>query len=180
MRHRVAGKKLKRDHQHRQALFTNLVSGLIEHGSVETTLPKAKAVKGLVDKLMTKAKKGDMVSRRLIAKSLKKRALVNRLVDELAPKTGKRTSGFTRIIRLGARRGDAAMTARISFVDQVIAPKAAPAKEEAKKAQQADKKAEAKPATKQNAASVSARKTTKPVMAKPAPAAKVAKKRGDK
>lgn len=121
MRHLVKGKKLNRDTHHRQALFRNLIGSLIEHGSIETTEAKAKAIKGQVDKLITKAKTGTIHNRRQIAKNLPKRKLVNRLVDEIAPQTGKRTSGFTRIIRLGQQRGDASLKVRLEFVDTLKA-----------------------------------------------------------
>lgn len=145
MKHNVSGRKLNRDSQHRQALFANLVTALIEHGSIETTLEKAKAVQPLVDKLMTKAKKGSLHHRRMIGKVLPKRPVVNRLVDSIAPATGERTSGFTRIIKLGRRRGDNAMMARFEFVDAMPMDTAA---DEPKKKKKAEKKEDSKPSQK--------------------------------
>lgn len=123
MRHQVKGPKLNRDSQHRRSLYKNLVSALIQHGSIETTEVKAKSIKGLMDKLMTKAKKGGVHNRRMIDRILNQTALVNKLVDVMAPKTGKRVSGFTRIIKLGQRRGDDALMARVEFVDQMAETK---------------------------------------------------------
>lgn len=175
MRHRISGRKLNRDSQHRQALFTNLVVALIEHGEIKTTLAKAKSVQALMDKLMTKAKGATLADRRNIAKTLNKRALVNRLVDEVAPHSAKRSSGFTRIVRLGVRRGDDAMMVRLSLVDKpAVAPVAvAPAKEEAKPAKKTEKVTTKKP-------TVAVQKAARPTANVSAVTAKVAKKRGDK
>jgi large subunit ribosomal protein L17 len=123
MRHRIAGKKLNRDSQHRQSLFKNLVSDLIRHGSIVTTPAKAKAVQGMVDGLMTKAKKGGVYSRRLIHTSLNRTELVNKLVDVIAPITKNRVSGFTRVTKLSPRMGDNAAQVRLEWVDKAEAPK---------------------------------------------------------
>ena len=120
MKHHVKGKKLNRDIKHRKALFRNLAAALIENGSITTTEAKAKAVKPIVDKLFTKAKTASLHSRRLIGSFLPKRRLVNLLVDELAPNTGKRTSGFTRITKLGQRRGDNTMMVQLSLTDAKV------------------------------------------------------------
>lgn len=136
MRHHVAGKKLNRDIKHRKALFRNLTASLVEHGSITTTLAKAKAIKPQIDKLITKAKRGQVHDRRQIASFLPKRDFVNTLVMELAPKTGKRTSGFTRITKLGMRRGDNTMMARLELID--YSPTKSPS----------DKPGKAKPSTK--------------------------------
>jgi len=117
MKHRVKGKKLNRSVKHRKALFKNLVTTLIEKGEVRTTEAKAKAIKGLFDKLMTKARLGTVHARRVIGGFLQRRSVANRLVDSIAPKVGKRTSGFTRIVRLGRRRGDDAMMVKMELVD---------------------------------------------------------------
>lgn len=148
MRHRVKGKKLNRDVKHRRALYKNLVSSLLIHGQIETTQAKAKAIQGTVDKLFTKAKKGDLHNRRLVERFLTKTTLVNQLVDEIAPKTGKRVSGFTRIIKLGRRASDDTLMVRMELVDGIspaldkgkkpVKEKAASQKEMAKK--EADKK----------------------------------------
>lgn len=117
MRHRVSGKKLSRVRDARKALFKNLISSLIKHGQIKTTEAKAKAIRGLVDKLVGRAKLGTLHARRLITVFLQDKKVVNRLVDEIAPKFRSRPSGFTRIIRLGTRRGDQAMIVKMEFVE---------------------------------------------------------------
>jgi large subunit ribosomal protein L17 len=102
-----------------------LASALIEHGSIETTLPKAKSTLPYVEKLITKAKKGDLHNRRQIIASIDTLALANKLVDEIAPKLTHRVSGHLRIEKTGWRRGDHSDMARISFVDDLS--QAAPA-----------------------------------------------------
>ena len=116
MKHAVKGKKLNRDIGSRRSLFKNLMLALIEHGRINTTEAKAKAVRGSFEKLLTKAKVGSVQYRRLIDKVLNQRPSVNRLVDEIAPNL-KRTSGFTRITKLGPRRGDAADMVRLEIID---------------------------------------------------------------
>jgi len=118
MRHRLKGKKLNRSTKHRRALFKNLISALVEHGEIKTTLAKAKAVKGLVDKLITTAKKGTLHHRRQLASFFGKRQPANKLVEDIAPKLKSRTSGYTRIVRLGRRTGDNAMMAKLELVSQ--------------------------------------------------------------
>jgi len=117
MRHRVKGKKLNRTVSHRRALFRNLVASLIEKGEVKTTEAKAKAIKGVVDKLLVQAKAGTVHARRVVGGFLQRRLLVNKLVDKIVPSLGNRTSGFTRIVRLGKRRGDDAMMVKMELVD---------------------------------------------------------------
>lgn len=106
MRHQVKGKKLGRDIKKRKALFKNLISALITHGRVKTTEAKAKAVKGLVDKLVTKAKEGTIHARRQALAFLSRRQVVQKLFEEIAPRFKKREGGFTRVIKIGPRRGD--------------------------------------------------------------------------
>lgn len=118
MRHRVRGKHLGRSTKHRKALFKNLILALIENGRVKTTEAKAKAIKGLVDKLVTRAKKGTVHSRRLLGSFLHTKKAVNRLVDEITPRFKARASGFTRIVNLGRRRGDDTMMVSLEFVDE--------------------------------------------------------------
>ena len=116
MRHRVAGKKLSRNTGQRQALFKNLINALVVHGEIKTTEAKAKAIRGLIDKLITRGKKNTLQSRRLLAAFLQNKKAVNKIVDEIAPLFKNRPGGFTRIIRLGKRRGDDAMMARLELV----------------------------------------------------------------
>jgi large subunit ribosomal protein L17 len=146
MRHNVFGRKLNRDHNHRKALFRNLIASLVEYGSITTTMAKAKSVQAMADKLMTKAKVGDVHNQRMIGRFLTKRALVGKMVNELAPLTKSRTSGFTRIIKADFRRGDQAEMVQLEWVDKVAVvaqpePKAKPAKADSKKAEaKTDKK----------------------------------------
>lgn len=118
MRHRIAGKKLSRHKGHRKALFKNLINALIIRGEIKTTESKAKAVRRLVDKLITKGKKGTLHSRRLIAAFLQNKKVVNKIVDELGPIFKNRPGGFTRIVRLGRRRGDDAMMVKLELVER--------------------------------------------------------------
>ncbi len=120
MRHRVAGKKLSRDRDHRKALFKNLIRALVIHGSVKTTESKAKAVRRLVEKLITKSKQGTLHSRRLIAAFLQDKQAVGKIVDELAPLFKKRPGGYTRIVRLGQRQGDNAMMVKLELVEKPV------------------------------------------------------------
>lgn len=126
MRHNVFGRKLNRDHNHRKALFRNLVASLVEYGSITTTMAKAKSVQAMADKLMTKAKVGDVHNQRMIGRYLTKRSLVGKMVNELAPLTKKRTSGFTRIIKADFRRGDQAEMVQLEWVDKVVVAKPEP------------------------------------------------------
>lgn len=116
MKHRRKGHKLNRSTKHRLALYKNLSLSLFEHGSIKTTQAKAKAVSRVIDKLITTAKKNTTSSRREIAKTFGKRRSVNHLVDVIAPQL-KRTSGFTRIVKLGKRQGDDTMMVRIELLD---------------------------------------------------------------
>jgi len=132
-RHGYQGTKFGRERDQREALIQSLAESLILHGSIETTLPKAKAVVPYVEKLITKAKKGDLHSRRMIIASLNTLEAAHKLVDEIAPKLGGRNSGHLRVERTRFRRGDNAELARVSFVDDLTAaPVAAPVKAAAK------------------------------------------------
>lgn len=114
----MAGKKFNRNTNQRKALFKGLIMNLFEHGEIETTLEKAKSMRGLVDKLMTKARQGTVSARRIIAGFFGTRAIVNKVVDEIAPAMKDRTSGFTRIIRIGNRVGDDAMRVKMQLVEK--------------------------------------------------------------
>lgn len=141
-RHGYKGTKFHRERDQREALVKGLAESLIIHESIETTLPKAKAVVPYVEKLITKAKKGDLHNRRQVLASLQTVSTAHKLVDEIAPKLGARDSGHLRIKRTSYRRGDNAELARVSFVDDL---RQAPV---AKSAAVAKPKAAAKPATK--------------------------------
>lgn len=130
MRHRVFGRKLNRDFNARKSLFKNLVSSLIDKGQITTTEAKAKAVRGLMDKLVTRAKEGSLHSRRLLESFLQDKNLVNKIVDEIAPKFASRPGGFTRILRLERRYGDNAEMVKMEFVETVEAGMHAPLKGE--------------------------------------------------
>jgi len=118
MRHRIAGKKLSRHRGHRKALFKNLINSLIIHGEIKTTESKAKAVRRLVDRLITRGKSGTLHARRLIAAFLQDKKVVNRIVDEIAPIFKNRPGGYTRMTRLGRRRGDDAMMVKLELVEK--------------------------------------------------------------
>jgi len=120
-RHGYKGKKFHRESDQRIALIQSVAESLIKHESIETTLPKAKAVVPYVERLITKAKKADLHNRRQILGSLQTVGSAHKLVDELAPKLKGRTSGHLRIEKIGYRRGDNAQLARISFVDNTNA-----------------------------------------------------------
>jgi large subunit ribosomal protein L17 len=116
MRHRKAGRQLRRTSEQRLALLRNLASSLIEHGAIETTEAKAKELQPFVEKLVTKAKVGTVHKRRLASRHVQQREVGDKLFQELGPKFAARPGGYTRILKIGARRGDGAEMARIEFV----------------------------------------------------------------
>ena len=118
-RHGYQGTKFHRERDQREALIKGLAESLIIHESIETTLPKAKAVVPYVEKLITKAKKGDLHNRRQVISALQTVSTAHKLVDDITPKLGGRNSGYFRIVRTTPRRGDNAEMARVSFVDDL-------------------------------------------------------------
>ncbi|MBX4188849.1 50S ribosomal protein L17 [Candidatus Saccharibacteria bacterium] len=144
-RHGYQGKKFHRETDQRRALIKGLADSLVLHETIETTLPKAKAVLTYTEKLITKAKKGDLHNRRQVIAGLSTLEAAHKLVDDIAPKLSGRASGHLRIERTDIRRGDAAQMAKISFVDDLS--KKAPAKAE----KPATKPSAAKPAVKKDA-----------------------------
>lgn len=116
MRHQVFGRKLGRDTKSRKALLNNLASSLMEQDKVITTLAKAKFAKPFVDKLITKAKKNALYSKRIIASLLTPKAFT-KLINEIVPGFTTRTGGYTRIIKLAQRRGDSAPMARLELLE---------------------------------------------------------------
>jgi large subunit ribosomal protein L17 len=116
MRHRVAGRQLKRGMGQRRALFRTLISDLIRHERIETTEAKARAVRGDAEKIITLAKRGDVYSRRLAARTIADPELVKKLFDEVAPRYADRPGGFTRMVKLGPRQGDAASVVLLELV----------------------------------------------------------------
>jgi large subunit ribosomal protein L17 len=146
-RHGYQGRKFGREIGPRRALIKSQADSLVLRESITTTLPKAKELSSYVEKLITKAKKGDLHSRRQIISSLATLEAAHKLVDEIAPKLGGRNSGHLRIERGELRRGDSAQMATISFVDDLKATEAT-----AKKESEPAKKAEAKSTTTKPAA----------------------------
>jgi large subunit ribosomal protein L17 len=117
MRHRRAGKKLGRDSAHRKALYSNLAGALIEHGRIKTTVAKAKAVKPLAEQMITLGKRGDLHARRLALAELRSQDVVHQLFADVAPRFAERPGGYTRIVKLGPRQGDAAEMVYLELVD---------------------------------------------------------------
>jgi len=158
-RHGYQGRKLHRERDQRNALVKGLADSLVKYEAIETTLPKAKEVVPYVEKLITKAKKGDLHNRRQVISDLQTVASAHKLVDEIAPKLAGRTSGHLRIEKTRTRRGDNAQMARVSFVDDLKeapvaksaakAPKAAVVKAEAVAEKTPAKKAAKPPAKKE-------------------------------
>ena len=130
MRHRVATFKINRSSSHVRALLANSVCSLIEHNQIKTTLVRAKRIRQLAEQMLTLAKRGDLHARRLVVAKLHNNTLVKKLFDEVAPNYKNRQGGYTRIMHLGPRIGDAAEMAILAFVEtdeQVAAAKAAAA-----------------------------------------------------
>ena len=117
MRHAKAGKKLGRDSAHRRALYANLACSLIEHGRIKTTEAKAKAVKPFAEQMITLGKRGDLAARRQAIAELRSQDVVHQLFAEVAPRFAERPGGYTRIVKLGPRHGDAAEMVYLELVD---------------------------------------------------------------
>ena len=134
MRHRVRGRKLNRTHSHREALLNALATSLLKYKRIKTTVAKAKESKSYVDKIITKARKNDLHSRRQIMSKIHDKEVVKELFNEIIPKIGDRPGGYTRVIKIGHRPGDAADMAIIELVDynDVINEKAAEQKKNVK------------------------------------------------
>ncbi|HYK60294.1 MAG TPA: 50S ribosomal protein L17 [Bryobacteraceae bacterium] len=125
MRHRRGGYKLKRDIGARRALLKGLVTSVIEQERVVTTVPKAKAIKPLVEKMITLAKRDNLHARRQAAAFLETPAAVKKLFDKLGTRFGQRNGGYTRVVRLGWRRGDGAEQAMVELVGSELVKRAA-------------------------------------------------------
>ena len=117
MRHQRSGKKLGRDSAHRKALYSNLTGALIEHGRIQTTEAKAKAVKPFAEKMISLGRRGDLHARRQALAALRSNDVVHRLFADVAPRFADRPGGYTRIVRLGPRQGDAAEMVYLELVD---------------------------------------------------------------
>jgi large subunit ribosomal protein L17 len=118
VRHARSGKKLGRDSAHRKALYSNLAGALIEHGRIKTTVTKAKAVKPLAEQMITLGRRGDLHARRQATAFLRSRDVVHKLFAEVGPLFKDRPGGYTRIVKIGPRPGDAAEMAYLELVDE--------------------------------------------------------------
>ena len=125
MRHGSGYRKLNRTHEHRKAMFANMAGSLIEHEQIKTTLPKAKDLRRIVEKLVTLAKRGDLHARRQAASQLKQDAHVQKLFDVIGPRYAERQGGYVRVLKAGFRYGDMAPMAIIEFVDRDVDAKGA-------------------------------------------------------
>ncbi len=118
MRHARGYRRLNRTHEHRKAMFANMAGSLIEHEQIKTTLPKAKELRRIVEKLVTLAKRGDLHARRQAAARLKQEAHVAKLFDVIGPRYKDRQGGYVRVLKAGFRYGDMAPMAIVEFVDR--------------------------------------------------------------
>jgi len=123
MRHGNAHRKLNRRHEHRRAMFANMAAALIKHEQIITTLPKAKDLRPIVEKLITLGKRGDLHARRQAIAQIRDIPMVKKLFDVLAPRYQSRNGGYTRVLKAGFRHGDSAPVAVIEFVDRDTAAK---------------------------------------------------------
>jgi len=123
MRHAIAGRKLNRTSSHRKAMFNNMAAALVKHEQIKTTLPKAKDLRPIVEKLVTLGKKGGLAARRQILASLKDDKLADKLLTTLADRYKSRAGGYTRVLKAGFRYGDMASMAIIEFVDRDVSAK---------------------------------------------------------
>lgn len=177
MRHHVGQRKLQRTTEHRLAMLRNMVTSLLEHERIRTTVPKAKAARPIAERMITLAKRGGLANQRLAARTVRSKAVLTKIFSELKDRYASRPGGYTRIIHLGFRHGDAAEMALLELVDRPQEAKAEePAPKKAEKAPEpkAKKKAAAaaEPAEK---AEKAAKKPSEKKAAKPA-AKKAAKK----
>ena len=118
MRHRQAGRKLNRTSSHRKALFKNMSQALIKHEQIVTTLPKAKELKPIVEKLITLGKSGSLHARRIAFNKIRDKSIVAKLFDTIATRYSDRNGGYTRVLKAGFRYGDSAPMAVIELVDR--------------------------------------------------------------
>jgi len=125
MRHGNGYRKLNRTHEHRKAMFANMVCSLVEHEQITTTLPKARELKRITDKIITLAKKGDLHSKRILISRIKQENAVNKLINVLGPRYSDRKGGYSRVLKAGFRYGDMAPMAVIEFVDRDVSAKGA-------------------------------------------------------
>ncbi|WP_426751810.1 50S ribosomal protein L17 [Myxococcus sp. Y35] len=140
MRHKVGQRKLHRTTSHRLAMLNNMVTSLLEHQAIRTTLPKAKEARKIAERIITLGKRGGLANVRLAARTVKDREVLQKVFGEYKDRYASRPGGYTRIVRLGFRRGDAAEMALLELVDRP--EKAAPVDAEAAAAPEAETKAE--------------------------------------
>ena len=176
MRHGVGTRKLGRTTKHRLAMFRNMLAGFFKAGRIVTTVEKAKEVKPFAERIVTWGKKDGVHARRMVFWYIPDRDLVKHIFEDVAPRFIDRSGGYTRILKIGARKGDSAEEAILEFVDFKFKPKAKKGKEKAAEAKAAkkkdeakeEKKAEGKPkAPKKTAEPKTAKKTSKPAAKKP-------------
>ncbi|CUH40995.1 50S ribosomal protein L17 [Jannaschia seosinensis] len=125
MRHARGYRRLNRTHEHRKSMFKNMAASLIEHEQIKTTLPKAKELRPVLEKMITLARRGDLHARRLLASRLHDEAAVSKLIDVLAPRYADRQGGYVRVLKAGFRYGDMAPMAIIELVDRDVDAKGA-------------------------------------------------------
>jgi large subunit ribosomal protein L17 len=146
VRHRRSGRKLGRDASHRKALYANLTSALIEHGRIKTTVAKAKEVRPVAEQMITLGRRGGVHSRRQALKFLRSQDVVHKLFSEVGPRFADREGGYSRIVRIGPRLGDAAEMAYLELVDftpEASAPRPRRRREEEAEVEQEPAEAEA-------------------------------------
>ena len=166
MRHNTFGRKLGRTTAHRLAMFRNQLASLMENERIITTLPKAKELRPIAEKVVTQSKRGTVHARRLVGRWLLSRDVIKKLFDEIAPRFETRPGGYLRIVKQGPRQGDGAEMAVLEFVDFQLKKKAAPAPaadEKGKKAKKGEEAPAAEAAEKPKKA-----RATKPVSEKKA------------
>lgn len=122
MRHGKAGRRLGRKTSHREAMFRNMVTSLLDHGKITTTDAKAKEIRVVAERMITLGKRGDLHSMRLAASVIREKSVVSKLFSTIAPRYKERLGGYTRIIKLGIRQGDAAPISLIELVEEQIKP----------------------------------------------------------
>jgi large subunit ribosomal protein L17 len=139
MRHGNSGRKLNRTASHRKAMFKNMAASLVEHEQIVTTLPKAKEIRPIVERLVTLGKRGDLHARRQLISQVGSAELAGKLIATIAPRYANRNGGYLRIMKAGFRHGDNAPLAVIEFVDRDVSAKGAAdhARVEAEKASEA-------------------------------------------
>ena len=125
MRHGNSGRKLNRTASHRKAMFKNMAASLVEHEQIVTTLPKAKEIRPIVERLVTLGKRGDLHARRQLISQVGSAELAGKLIATIAPRYANRNGGYIRIMKAGFRHGDNAPLAVVEFVDRDVSAKGA-------------------------------------------------------